>query len=64
MDLNAVLSAVKTWPPEDQLRLIEEVWDGLTEADDGPRINEEVRALLEQRLAFTRSQFRACAHLG
>lgn len=33
MDLKAVLTEVQTWPAEDRLRLIEELWDGL--ADEG-----------------------------
>ena len=33
MDLKSVLTEVQAWPPEDRLRLIEEVWDGLSDED-------------------------------
>lgn len=51
MDLRAVLSEVQAWPPEDRLRLIEEVWDGLSEAGDEPELTEDLKELLDRRLA-------------
>jgi putative addiction module component (TIGR02574 family) len=50
MDLKAVLTEVQTWPPEDRLRLIEEVWDGLSEGLEF-ELTEELKDLLEHRLA-------------
>lgn len=50
MDLKAVLSEVATWPPEDRLRLIEAVREGLTEDSPEPPLDEDVKALLTSRL--------------
>lgn len=54
MDLRTVLSEVETWPPEDRLRLIEVVWDGLSEQGDDPEIGGELARLLEQRMLALR----------
>lgn len=51
MDLKTILSEVQAWPPEDRLRLIEEVWDGLTDDDSEPELTPELRDLLDRRLA-------------
>jgi putative addiction module component (TIGR02574 family) len=51
MDLRTVLAEVETWPPEDRLRLIEEVWDGLPDVDREFELTEELKNLLDRRLA-------------
>jgi len=51
MDLRSVLSEVQTWPAQDRLRLIEEVWDGLSDASLEPELSDELKTLLDQRLA-------------
>lgn len=51
MDLRSVLTEVQNWPPQDRLRLIEEVWDGLSEASCEPEPGSELHTLLDQRLA-------------
>ena len=51
MDLDTVLTAVQSWPAEDRLRLIEEVWDGLSEEGHEPELAEDLKALLDRRLA-------------
>ena len=51
MDLKAVLTEVQCWPPEDRLRLIEEVWDGLSEEGYEPELTEELKDLLDRRVA-------------
>ena len=43
MDLKAVLTEVRCWAPEDRLRLIEEVWDGLAEDSSQPELTEAIR---------------------
>lgn len=52
MDLKAVLTEVQSWPPEDRLRLIEEVWDGLAD-EEGSEFEptEDLKNLLDRRLA-------------
>lgn len=50
MDLKSVLTEVQSWPREDRLRLIEEVWDGLDEEEPETELSEDVRSLLDRRL--------------
>jgi putative addiction module component (TIGR02574 family) len=51
MDLLTVLKEVRTWPAEDRLRLMEEVWDGLTDEGHAPKITSVLKANLNRRLA-------------
>jgi len=51
MDLNTVLAEVQSWPAEDRLRLIEEVWGGLSDEASEFELTEELKDLLDRRLA-------------
>ena len=51
MDLKAVLSEVRSWPVEARLQLIEEVWDDLSDEGYEPELSEDLKALLDRRLA-------------
>ncbi len=51
MDLTAVLSEVQSWSSEDRLRLIGEVWDGLSAEDCEISLSDDLKSLLDQRLA-------------
>ena len=51
MDRSVILAEVRSWPREDRLRLIEEVWDGLADERDEPEISEGSKAELDRRLA-------------
>ncbi len=51
MDLKTVLVEVQSWPVEDRLRLIEEVWDGLSDEGYELELTEDLKALLDRRLA-------------
>lgn len=50
MDLKAVLAEVQSWSPEDRLRLIGEVWDGLSDEGYEPELTEDLKALIDRRL--------------
>jgi putative addiction module component (TIGR02574 family) len=50
MDLQTVLTAVESWPVEDRLRLIEEVWDSLEAAPEAAALTEAQRLDLQRRL--------------
>jgi putative addiction module component (TIGR02574 family) len=50
MDFETVLTTVRSWPAEDRLRLIEEVWDDLSEEDYPTELTEDLKALLDRRL--------------
>ena len=51
MDLKTVLAEVQSWPTEDRLRLIEVVWDGLSDQGYEPELTEDLKALLDRRVA-------------
>src|SRR5690349_14433946 len=50
MDLQAVLTEIRSWPAEDRLRLIEEVWDGLSDDESEGELSTELKDLLDRRL--------------
>ena len=50
MDLQSVLSEVNSWPVEDRLRLVEEIWDRLDGQGVSEEIPEELKAELDRRL--------------
>jgi putative addiction module component (TIGR02574 family) len=51
MDLNTVLMAVDSWPADDRLRLMEEIWDRLVDAGYEPEFTDELQSKLDRRLA-------------
>ena len=51
MELATVLREVDSWPVEDRLRLVQEVWDRIVDRGDGPELTEELGAELDRRLA-------------
>ena len=51
MDLKTVLSEVGTWPVEDRLQLVEEVWGGLHDEAYEPELTDDLRAKIDRRLA-------------
>jgi len=50
MDLQTILTAVESWPVEDRLRLIEEVWDSLDAAPEAAALTEAQKLDLRRRL--------------
>lgn len=50
MDLETVLTEIRTWPPADRLRLIEEVWDGLSDDLPFTDLTDDLQALLTRRM--------------
>ncbi len=51
MDLSTVLTAVGSWPVEDRLQLMEEIWDRLADEGYEPELTDELKAKLDRRLA-------------
>ncbi len=51
MDLQAVLSEVDSWPVEDRIQLVQEVWDRLADHGRERQLGEEEKAELDHRLA-------------
>ena len=50
MDLKAVLTEVGTWPAEERLRLVQEVWQTLREEEFDPELDPDLKALFDSRL--------------
>jgi putative addiction module component (TIGR02574 family) len=50
MDFETVLIAVRSWPTEERLRLIGEVWDDLSAEDEASESTEELKELLDRRI--------------
>jgi putative addiction module component (TIGR02574 family) len=51
MDMKTVVSEVGSWPVEERLRLMEEIWGGLLEQGYAPELSEEQITELHRRLA-------------
>lgn len=50
MDLQSILSEVNSWPVEDRLRLVEEIWDRLDSQGCSEEIPDELKSELDRRL--------------
>ena len=51
MDLKTVLTETESWPVEDRIRLLYELWDRLVDRGYEPELTEELKAELDRRLA-------------
>ncbi len=53
MDMDSVLTRVESWPVEDRLRLMEQIWAGLLSQGQGnePGLTETQMAEIDRRLA-------------
>ncbi len=51
MDYQAVLNEVASWPVDDRIRLVQEVWDRLVDQGYEPELTEEMKAELDRRIA-------------
>jgi putative addiction module component (TIGR02574 family) len=50
MDYQSVLNEVETWPIEQRIRLVQDVWDQLADQDLEPELTEELKAELDRRI--------------
>jgi len=51
MDLMTVLHEVDSWPVDDQIQLVQEVWDRLVDQDLEPGLTEAQAIEIDRRLA-------------
>ncbi len=51
MDVKTVLTETESWPVEDRIRLMHELWDRLVDRGYEPELTEEQKAELDRRLA-------------
>lgn len=59
MDLKTVINEVGSWPVEDRLRLIEEVWDSISATPEAATLSEAQRQDLQRRLYVYRDNPKA-----
>lgn len=50
MDLTTTLKEIETWPVDDQLELVQQVWDRLADAGWRPTLTDDQKAELDRRL--------------
>jgi putative addiction module component (TIGR02574 family) len=50
MDYQSVLNEVETWPIDDRIRLVQDVWDRLADQGYEPELAAEMKAELERRI--------------
>ncbi len=50
MDYQAVLNEVESWPVDDRVRLVQDVWDGLADRGYEPELTAEIKAELDRRI--------------
>lgn len=50
MDYQAVLNEVESWPIDDRIRLVQDVWDRLVDQGHEPELTEEMKAELDRRI--------------
>lgn len=50
MDVATIMNEVGTWPVEDRLRLVEEVWDSIADTPEEVTLSEAHRQDLQRRL--------------
>ena len=50
MDYQTVLSEVESWPVDDRIRLVQDVWDRLPDQGRGSELTEEMKAELDRRI--------------
>jgi putative addiction module component (TIGR02574 family) len=51
VDLNTVLREVETWSVDDQVQLVQRLWDRLEDQGYEPELNDAQKAELDRRLA-------------
>jgi putative addiction module component (TIGR02574 family) len=50
MDYQAVLKEVESWPIDDRIRLVQDVWDGLADQGYERELTDEMKAELDRRI--------------
>ena len=50
MDYQSVLDEVESWPMDDRIRLVRDVWDRLVDQGYEPELTEEMKAELDRRI--------------
>ena len=51
MDVATAIRETSAWPIEDQLELVEELWDRIVGAGWQPEVDADLKALLDERIA-------------
>ena len=51
MDMTTVLREVDSWPVEERIRLVQEVWDRLVDGGVEPALTDDQKGEIDRRLA-------------
>ena len=51
MDPQTVLAEVESWSIEDRIRLVQEIWDRLTDQGHEPELSDAMKVEIDRRLA-------------
>ena len=50
MDMATALQEIQNWSPDDQIELVQKVWDNVVDLGCQPELTEEQRAELDRRI--------------
>jgi putative addiction module component (TIGR02574 family) len=50
MDMATALQEIQNWSPDDQIELVQKVWDNVVDLGWQPELTEEQRAELDRRI--------------
>ncbi len=50
MNMAATLKEIESWPLDDQIELVQRVWDGIAESGWQPEITEDLKRELDRRI--------------
>jgi putative addiction module component (TIGR02574 family) len=50
MDYRSVLNEVETWPIDDQVRLVQDLWHRLADHQNEPELTEDMKAEFDRRI--------------
>jgi len=50
MDYQAILNEVESWPVDDRVRLVQDLWDRLVDQGYEPELTAETKAELDRRI--------------
>ena len=50
MDYQSVLNEVETWPIDDRIRLVRDMWDRLVDTGHKPELDENMKAEINSRI--------------
>jgi putative addiction module component (TIGR02574 family) len=50
MDYRSVIDEIESWPVDERVRLVEDLWDRLSDQGAEPELDEDLKAELDRRI--------------